>query len=67
LQALRTVLPAGWLLEEAGNERVLSRGAVPALLIHYDSASRWNGRSRLENRLEGYTLTIESAKQSSGS
>ncbi len=67
LQALRTVLPPGWVLEESGGERILSHDAVPVLLIHYDSASRWNGRSKLENRLEGYTLTIESAKQPSGS
>ena len=67
LEALRTILPSGWLLEEVGGERILSHGAVPVLLIRYDSASRWNGRSTLENRLEGYTLTIESAKQTSGS
>ena len=67
LQALRTVLPPGWLLEEVGGERILSHDAVPVLLIRYDSASRWSGRNKLENRLEGYTLTIESAKSTSGS
>lgn len=66
LQALRATLPTGWLLEEANGERILSHGASPVLLIHYESASRWNGRSRLENRLEGYSLTIESAKPSGG-
>jgi hypothetical protein len=67
LQALRTVLPPGWLLEEVGGERVLRHDGVPVLLIQYDSALRWNGRSRLENRLEGYMLTIESANQPPGS
>ena len=64
LQALRTVLPPEWSLEEINGERILTHGAVPVLLIHCDSASKWNGRSRLENRLEGYVLTIESAKPS---
>lgn len=64
LQALRATLPPGWLLDEVNGERILSHDAVPVLLIRYDSASRWNGRSRLENRLEGYSLTIESAKSS---
>lgn len=67
LQALRAVLPPAWMLEEVGGERILSHDGVPVLLIHYDSASRWSGRSKLENRLEGYTLTIESAKPTSGS
>ncbi len=63
LESLRQVLPSGWQLDERGSERVLSHGAEPILLIHYDSESRWNGRSRMENRLEGYSLTIESAQQ----
>lgn len=63
VESLRQVLPAGWQLDDSGNERTLSHGAMPILLIHYDSASRWSGRSRMENRLEGYSLTIESAQQ----
>lgn len=66
LQALRAVLPPGWSLEDASGERILRHDAVPALLIHYDSVPRWSGRTRLENRLEGYSLTIESAKSSGG-
>ncbi len=62
-ESLRQVLPSGWQLEDSGNQRTLSHGARPILLIHYDSESRWNGRSRMENRLEGYSLTIESAQQ----
>ncbi len=64
--SLRKVLPSGWQLEDSGNERVLSHGATPVLLIHYGSESRWTGRSRMENRLEGYSLTIESAQQTGG-
>lgn len=64
LHTLRAVLPPGWLLDDVGDERVLSHDAVPVLLIHYDAAPRWMGRSKLENRLEGYSLTIESAKSS---
>ena len=63
LDALRSILPSGWQLEERGNERTLSHGMTPVLLIQYDSAARWGGRSRMENRLEGYSLTIESAKE----
>jgi hypothetical protein len=66
LESLRQVLPSGWQLDERGGERILSHGAQPILLIHYESESRWTGRSRMENRLEGYTLTIESAQQAGG-
>lgn len=60
---LRGVLPNGWELQDSGKERILSHDAKPILLIHYDSEPRASGRSRMENRLEGYTLTIESAQQ----
>ena len=63
LDALRKVLPAGWQLDERGDERTLSHGATPILLIRYGAEPRWMGRSRMENRLEGYSLTIESAQQ----
>lgn len=62
-EVLRGVLPSGWELRDSGRERILSHGERPILLIHYDSESRTSGRSRMENRLEGYTLTIESAQQ----
>lgn len=62
-QALRQVLPSGWHLEDSGNQRILNHGEKPVLLIHYDAEPRWSGRSRMENRLEGYSLTIESAQQ----
>ncbi len=60
LESLRAVLPPGWQLEGTAKERVLSHAATPVLLIHYGSDSPWSGRSQLENRLEGYSLTIES-------
>jgi hypothetical protein len=60
---LRQVLPAGWQLDDVGDERVLRHGETAILLIRYGSGSRWNGRSRMENLLEGYSLTIESAQQ----
>lgn len=63
VQALRQVLPQGWQLEEKDNVRTLSHGSSPVLLIHYASDTRWSGRNRMENRMEGYTLTIESASE----
>ncbi len=63
LDALRRVLPSDWQLEDTDRQRVLSHAGAPVLLIHYDGDSRWDGRSQLENRLEGYSLTIESEKQ----
>ncbi len=66
LEALRSVLPAGWQVEDSAQQRVLSHATTPVLLIHYDSDSHWGGRSQLENRLEGYSLTIESEKQAGG-
>ena len=66
LEALRSVLPPGWQLEDRGQQRVLSHAAAPVLLIQYDGDPHWSGRSQLENRLEGYSLTIESEKQAGG-
>lgn len=68
LEALRAVLPAGWSLDESSNQRIrtLSHGETVALVIRYETGSRWTGSSKLENKLEGYSLTIESAKQSGG-
>ncbi len=66
LEALRNTLPADWKLEDSAGQRVLSHGGQPVLLIHYEGASRWAGRSQLENRLEGYSLTIESEKEAGG-
>lgn len=62
-ETLRQALPPDWLLDDVGNQRILSHGTVPVLVIRYDSDSRWTGRSRLENRVEGYSLTIESTTQ----
>ncbi len=62
LAPLRASLPPGWALHEVGRERTLSRASEPMLLIRHECASRWVGRSTLENRLEGYRLTLESAK-----
>ena len=66
LETLRRALPPDWQLDEIDGQRVLSHGAQPVLLIHYDTDSHWTGRSQLENRLEGYSLTIESQKQPGG-
>ena len=66
LQALRSALPADWQVEDSGQQRVLSHAGTPVLLIHYDGVSHWVGRSQLENRLEGYSLTIESKEQAGG-
>lgn len=66
LDNLRRVLPPGWQLDEVDRQRVLSHDAQAVLVIHYDNDSRWTGRSQLDNRLEGYSLTIESDKQPGG-
>jgi len=57
LPALQAALPAGWTLDEAGNERVLRQAGEARLTVRY-----LDGRARVEidNRAEHYQLRIES-------
>lgn len=57
LPALQAVLPTGWTLEEAGNERSLRQAGQARLTVRY-----LDGRQRVEidNRAEHYQLRIES-------
>lgn len=57
LPALRALLPVGWTLDEAGNERTLRQAGEPRLTVRY-----LDGRARVEidNRAERYQLRIES-------
>ncbi len=69
LAALQATLPPGWQLTDQGRERVLSHNGEPALVIRYPGLpgpglARWLGRAELDNRLEGYRLTLESVDQS---
>lgn len=61
--AIRAALPAGWTLREAERQRELLHGERVAVAIRYATASRWAGEVVLENRHEGYRLTIASHEQ----
>jgi hypothetical protein len=61
--SLRAALPPGWRLLETPRQRQLWFGAQLALEIDYAGTPRWNGVARLDNRLEGYDLRIESQVQ----
>lgn len=55
--AIRTALPQGWTLDEAGGVRSLQRDGHTWLRASGDPAS---GQATLENLTEGYRLEIES-------
>ncbi len=57
---LRKQLPPGWELLDESGRRTLSQQGVVQLLIQYSGEPHWQGRTLLENRLEGYQLIIES-------
>lgn len=56
-EAIRAALPAPWTLEAANGERRLLRDGHAWLVV----LDQGEGRYRLDNRAEGYTLQIESA------
>ncbi len=60
--AIKAVLPQDWSLDEEVGMRTLRYRGKPMLLVHYNDELRWQGRAELDNRLEGYRLTIESAE-----
>jgi hypothetical protein len=60
VDTIRQALPAGWRIDQAGAERVLSRGDTPVCVIRYDAEPRWSGKIGLSNLRHGYRLTIHS-------
>lgn len=60
--AIRAALPQDWSLDDEAGVRTLRFQGKPMLLVSYSVASRWEGRAELDNRLEGYSLIIESAE-----
>ena len=60
VEAIRAALPPGWLLDDAAQRRTLSFDGDPQVVIDYAGSPRWQGRAELDNRLEGYRLSIES-------
>jgi hypothetical protein len=60
--AIKSVLPQDWSLDDEAGVRTLRYRGKPMLLVHYSVEPRWQGRAELDNRLEGYRLTIESAE-----
>ena len=61
--AIEHVLPAGWSLQDGPSQRTLLHDGRDVLRIDYDASPRWNGNVRLDNRLEGYRLNIQSTMQ----
>lgn len=59
-EAVRAALPAGWTLDDERSRRVLSHEGSPQVIIDYGADARWQGRAELDNRAEGYRLSIES-------
>ncbi len=57
--AVRAALPAGWTLNDDGARRSLARDGVDWLVMERTG----EGRYRLDNRAEGYQLSIESVAQ----
>lgn len=61
LAAVAAALPPGWTVADAHSQRRLSFGDQVQVLIDYAGLPRWQGRAELDNRREGYRLTIESS------
>jgi len=66
LAAVAAALPAGWTVADADSQRLLSFGDQVQVLIDYAGQPRWQGRAELDNRREGYRLTIESTRLGGG-
>lgn len=58
--AIEAALPAGWSVHESGQRRELRRGERVAVSVDYAGTPAWAGTIVLENRHEGYRLTIVS-------
>ena len=60
LEAVQAALPSGWGVSDAEQRRTLSFEGEPQVVVDYAGLPRWQGRAELDNRLEGYRLSIES-------
>ncbi|GAB3246139.1 DUF3261 domain-containing protein [Chitinimonas naiadis] len=63
LPAIVAALPAGWTVEDSGPQRLLSYGGKVQVRVYYQGEPRWAGKTEIDNRLEGYRLTIDSTPQ----
>ena len=63
LAAVAAALPPGWAVSDDAARRSLSFEGQAQVLIDYSATPRWQGRAMLDNRREGYRLTIESSVQ----
>ncbi len=63
VDALRVAIPDAWRIDEsAGLRRITHRDQESAAIeIHYAGTSCTSGRVQMQNRVEHYVLTIESA------
>lgn len=61
--AIRRVLPEGWSLQEADQQRELRSGDTVVLSLRYRGQSLWDGYLQLDNLVEGYRLDIQSSVQ----
>lgn len=57
---VRSSLREGVSLVVEPGRRLVIRDGVAVIEVHYDGADPWNGRTRLDNHLFGYRLTIDS-------
>ncbi len=65
-QAVRASLPSGWTIEDQAQTRILAHAGETQVEIKYSGVPSWSGRVELDNRLEGYVLTIDSQVQETG-
>lgn len=59
--AVRSALPAGWMLKDGPTERVLSQSDTVRTTITYGATPRWSGTITLQNHQYDYRLLIKSA------
>ena len=62
VQAIAAALPAGWRVQESGQERRLYRGDELVTTIAYSATPRWSGIIKMDNLRYDYRLTIQSAQ-----
>lgn len=60
VDAIGSVLPAGWRIEETDLRRTLLMDDKPVMVIDYSGEPRWTGKIKLSNLRYHYQLTIQS-------
>ncbi|HEY9103768.1 DUF3261 domain-containing protein [Chitinimonas sp.] len=63
LESVAAALPAGWSVAEQGESRSLSYGGEARVTVTYRGRPRWVGQAEIDNKVEGYKLTIDSTVQ----